>query len=497
MAQRLFMKSTFKKILLLLSLGLFLLSCNLTNPKPTAIPTIAPTRTAVATPTPPPTSTPATEVGASGIGDTYYATLGNGGYDVKSYTIILEVDPSENSLTGMVKIQATTTQDLRTFNLDLQGLDVDAVLVNEEVADFSRSGDELIITPAQPLESDTSLQVEVQYHGTPELRASEAVPFKIGWSHSDTGSINMWGEPVAASTWFPNNNHPRDKATYRFEITVPNPWIVAATGTLKETNKSGDKTTFVWEMDKPMATYLASINIDQYEMVTEDGPDDIIIRNYFPKEYPVAERKAYDVIPEMLDFLGDLFGPYPFDEYGVVVASQDGICEEVDLALETQTLSLHCPVMRFEGVIVHELAHQWFGDSISLENWQDVWLKEGFATYAEWLWESKNDPDIMSQIARDTQEKDFDTRYPVAEPSPNDIYSVESYWGGALVLQALREKVGDEVFFDILRTYSEKYRYSYAGTDEFIDVAQEVSGQDLTAFFKEWVYSTRLPKLPN
>lgn len=495
------MKLRHKHFLMLVSSVVFLLSCLAApTPVPTApasvtatpFPPVAPSPTLVASSTPAPTPT----ASADGIGDPYYPTLGNGGYDVSHYTIRLEVDPPANTLEGSTEIDATATAPLNSFNLDLQGLTVDAVTVNGNDAQFSRSGDELIITPAQPLALNERFLVEVEYQGTPERRILDAISIAIGWSHSTSGAINMWGEPAAAASWYPNNNHPRDKATYRFEITVPQPWIVAANGSLLETTEADGKDTFIWEMDVPLATYLATINIDRYDIVTASGPAGIAIRNYFPEDFPASERAAYDIIPEVLEFFGELYGPYPFDEYGVVVARQDGLCDEASLALEAQTLSIHCPVMSFEHVIVHEAGHQWFGDSVSLENWQDIWLKEGFATYSEWLWESQNEPAVIAEIARNTQGFGVDTSFPVAEPSRNNLYSAESYFGGALVLQALREEVGNETFFNILRAYAERYRYSYAGTDEFIAVANEVSGQDLTAFFQAWLYNDRLPQLP-
>lgn len=495
------MRSPYKNFLAFVVSLTFLLGClAVPFPAPTATAsftsTSAPTLQPSPTPEPSPTSTPTPAARADGIGDSYYPTLGNSGYDVSRYLIKLEVDPQANTINGSTEIDATATEPLNSFNLDLQGLTVDSVTVNGNPAQFSRAEDELIITPAQPLAINERFLVEVEYHGTPERRAVDQIGIAIGWSHSPSGAINMWGEPAAAASWFPNNNHPRDKAAYRFEITVPQPWIVAANGSLLETTEANGKDTFIWEMDEPMATYLATINIDRYDLVTASGPDGIVIRNYFPQDFPLEERASYDIIPEVLEFFIGLFGPYPFDEYGVVVASQTGLCDEASLALEAQTLSIHCPIMSFEYVIVHEAAHQWFGDSVSLENWQDIWLKEGFSTYSEWLWESKNGPDVIAQIARNYQDFDFDTPFPVAKPSPNDLYSVESYFGGAVVLQALREDVGEEAFFDILRIYAERYRYSHAGTDEFIAIATEIAGRDMTGFFEAWVYGAQLPKLP-
>ena len=180
----------------------------------------------------------------------------------------------------------------------------------------------------------------------------------------------------------------------------------------------------------------------------------------------------------------------------MVVAAEDGLCEDVALALEAQSLSIHCPVMNSQEVIVHELAHMWFGDSVSLENWKDIWLKEGFASYAEWLWASKNEPTALARIVKNRDSMFFDTDFPVGKPSPENLYTDDSYTGGALVLHALRLKLGDDAFFKTLRTYAERYQYSNAGTDEFMAVAEEVSGQDLKEFFDLWVFSNRLPDMP-
>ena len=442
------------------------------------------------------TPLPAPVEGSPGMGDPYYPNLGNGGYDVQNYKIVLDVDPSTNIIQGYTEITAIATVRLSSFHLDFHGLAIKSINVNDEAAEYSRNEDELTIQPLKILESDKPFKVVVQYNGKPDLALSVPLGSGMGWSHAESGAINVWGEPDAASDWFPNNNHPRDKATYQFEITVPKPWVVAANGKLKETKENGEGTLFVWDMDKPMATYLATINIDQYETFTQNGPNGISIRRYFPTDFPSTSRLNYNILPAAIDFFNNLFGPYPFDEYGVVVAAVDGLCKDANLALEAQTLTIHCPIMNFEDVIVHELAHQWFGDSVSLENWKDVWLKEGFATYAEWLWKSKNDPAAMARITKNRDAMFFDTDFPVAEPSPDNLYTDDSYTGGALVLNALRLKIGDDNFFNLLRTYNEQYRYGNAGTDEFIALAEEISGRDLKEFFDQWLYSKRLPDLP-
>ena len=449
-------------------------------------------------PAPMTASTPVPVVGSPGMNDPYYPNLGNGGYDVQHYLIALDIDPPNNTIRGSTTITANAMEYLESFNLDLQGLEIESITVNEAPAEYSRNDHELTITPAQPLPASELFNVFVQYHGSPGLVPIAGGPFQMGWSHGEGGVINVWGEPDAASVWFPNNNHPRDKATFRFEISVPDPWMVAATGSLRETLEEGEQTTFVWEMNHPMATYLASINIDQYEVVTQAGPDGLTIRNYFPADFPASLRIPAAVLPAVIDFFNDLFGPYPFDEYGVVMASTEGFCAQTETALETQSLSLHCPsvYMTSETVIVHEVAHQWFGNSVSLENWKDIWLKEGMATYSEWLWESRNEPSALRRIAERNRFGFFDSSLSVAEPSESNLYTNESYSGGALVFYVLHQYVGDETFFSILRTYMERYGDGYAGTDEFISIDEEVSGQDLDPLFEAWLFSAKLPALP-
>jgi aminopeptidase N len=280
---------------------------------------------------------------------------------------------------------------------------------------------------------------------------------------------------------------------------VPQPWVVAATGNLLEANTEGAKTRYVWEMDKPMASYLASVNIDHYVTQESMGPGNIMIRNYIPQDVDPALTSNLDRLPEMIAYFSDLFGPYPFDKYGVLIADETiAPCLDGSLSLEAQSLSIHCPseYMLSEPVLAHELAHQWFGDSVSLKRWQDIWLKEGFATYAQWLWETRGQGVQAVTALADEQKKFSGQDAKIGQPPLNGLYDWESYIGGALVVHALRLKVGDEAFFNILRTYLERYRYGNAGTEEFIAVAEEVSGQELSVFFDSWLMQTTLPDWP-
>jgi aminopeptidase N len=441
---------------------------------------------------------PKTIHGAEGIGDPYYPQLGNGGYDVQKYTIMLEVDPEPNTVNGKTIIEAKTTESLESLNLDFHGLTVDSVSVNGATATFSRQEPEMTITPARPLSPGGTFTVEVNYHGTPTPVKSQAVSGEVGWFHNEDGTINVIGEPDGASTWFPNNNHPRDKALYHFDIKVPNPWIVAATGRLNKTILEGDHTRYLIELNDPAASYLVAINIGKYSLEEANGPHEIHIRNYFPPDYPDSRKDNFAKMPEMIEYLSTLYGPYPFSEYGVVIASPETDACAWAGALETQTLSIHCPIfeMSTEEVIVHEVAHQWFGDSVSLENWKDIWLKEGMATYAQWLWVTREkDLETLNNLVKSRMSGYF-PHTPTGEPPIGALYRDEVYTGGALVFHALRLKVGEEAFFKIIRTYLDRYRGSYAGTDEFIAIAEEISGQNLQESFDSWLLDNKLPELP-
>jgi aminopeptidase N len=461
----------------------------------TPSPTAAPTPTPTAAPALPPVDVQ-TEYG---IGDPYFPELGNPGYDVQNYVISLDVDPESGEISGKTTIEAVAETDLSSFNLDFQGFEIDSLTVGGSKADYTRDDRELIITPGASLQAGDEFTVEVAYHGIPQPVYFNALDFKNGWLQGTSKAINVLSEPDGASSWYPVNDHPLDKATYRFEITVSQPWVVAATGNLMETTSDGDKTRYVWEMNKPMASYLASVNIDHYVLQESMGPEGIVIRNYIPDDVDPMLTRNLDALPEMIEYFSGLFGPYPFDAYGVLVCDETVIpCQDGSLSLEAQSLSIHSPseFMLSETVLAHELAHQWFGDSVSLERWQDIWLKEGLATYSEWLWESREYGIDSITAYADMQRSVNSIDERIGQPPPDELYGFESYDGGAMVAHALRLQVGDEAFFNILRTYLERYKYGNAGTEEFIAVAEEVSGQELSAFFDSWLMQTELPDWP-
>ena len=463
--------------------------------------TVVPSTTTVEA-EPPSTPEDKAKAGAPGIGDSLYPNFGNGGYDVQHYTLDLTVhDVGTSDLDGSTTVEARATQNLGSFNLDFIGFEITDIMVNGQPADFRRSEQELTITPSGPLADNESFTVEVHYQGSPLDRNSVALPIQTGWVTFDGGSFVL-SEPDGAATFYPVNDHPLDKASYTFRVTVPEPFEVAANGILTETIDNGRTTTFLFEARDPMASYLATVNIDEFDLETSQAKNGIPVRNYYSTGLPEDIRKPFERQDEMLVYYSEIFGPYPFEVYGALVMDTD-----FGAALETQTLSIFGMDMidteHVEGteqVVAHEMAHQWFGDSVSLADWRDIWLNEGFATYAQGLWtEHTRGREALDEWIKDVYTfvgENHQHMPPPGEPPADELFNVSVYYWGALCLHALRLEVGDEVFFEILKTYHEQYKGSNATTADFIAVAEEVSGKELSAFFDSWLYSENLAPLP-
>jgi aminopeptidase N len=432
--------------------------------------------------------------GSDGLGDSYYPQLGNGGYDVQHYTIELEIDVDANTIDGTAMIEAKATQTLESFNLDLSGLTVESVLVNDEEAAFDRDDTELIITPTTPLEQDDAFTIIVAYSGEPEPINDPGVPFlPIGWLRNDS-IIATVSEPSGSMVWYPSNNHPLDKATYTLRITVPEPYVVAANGFLMETTDNGDTTTYDWQTDDPMASYLTAIYIGEFVVEETTLDDGLPIRNYFLADDAERWSEEFTSQGEMIAYFSELFGAYPFDVYGSIVVPDD----VMPAALETQTLSVFGESSVNPATIAHELVHQWFGNSVSPAAWEDIWLNEGFATYGEALWvENTGGTDGYNEYIAVLH--DFAGEAGLASPADpgiSELFGASVYVRGALVLHALRAELGDDVFFDVLREYHTRFANSVARSSDFIAVAEEVSRHDLVALFDAWLYGAEVPPLP-
>ncbi|MFG1607310.1 M1 family metallopeptidase [Actinoplanes sp. NPDC049265] len=443
----------------------------------------------VRTPVPQPTFS----AGTDGIGDDYFPAYGNGGYDVAGYDLNLRYDPASGKLGGTATITATATQDLSAFNLDLAGLTVSSVTVDRATARFSAARNELTVTPAVGIVRTTQFTTVVEYAGTPQAIGNDTLG-EGGWQRTRDGGFAL-GQPESASTWFPVNDHPADKATFELAMTVPDGVAAISNGVPGGRTSSGGWSTWTWTESKPLASYLSFVAIGHYrvESATHLGkPMVIAIPESLPADGPAAKSLART--GEVADFLATQFGPYPFDAYGGVVLDD----QRVSYALETQSRPVYGSVFfRAEnaGVVAHELAHQWFGDSVALERWQDIWLNEGFATYAEWLW-SEHEGTATAQQIFDRKYESFDWTRTPGRPGTAGLFGEAVYDRGGMTVHALRKAIGDAAFFGLLKSWPAEHADGNATTEDFVRSAEKAAGgKDLSAFFDDWLYGRTKPPL--
>jgi hypothetical protein len=646
--------------------------------------------------------------GAAGAGDPYFPQDGNGGYDVRTYDLDVGYDPASGVLTGHATVDAVATQSLSRFDLDLSGLTVSGVTVDGAAAGWTRDGSELIVTPKAALADRAAFTVVVDYSGVPSAIDDPEIGTS-GFVRTDDGFV-IAGEPHAAATWYPVNDHPSDKASYAFHVTVPDGLTAIANGRLTGKSSRGGRTTWNYAATAPMASYLATISVGKYDtrsytvngvrytdavdpalnapeyrprtgtrMLYSQGgvpayrrishvvdvpagggslsfyanlntadsaylfveahtvgaddwttlPDaDGFMRdwagsmcdgtlpflahymtreadgtcsptgttgtwagdssfNYGPGEEnlftfdlgahagkkievaityaakpPAADEdktqrlgvflddvtvstgqgttsfeddddpmdgwtmsglSASDTAgwkpitvdqapgagyvitrvlarqPEIMAFLTRNFGPYPFTEAGAVVDKAP-----IGFALETQTRPTYSPdFFAYEdqavSVVAHEMAHQWFGDAVSLKRWRDIWLNEGFATYAQWLWTEQNGGST-AQRNFDSSYADFDADQPLwaaplDDPGADSVTGYPVYLRGAMALQVLRNRVGDRTFFRILRTWVATHSGGNATSADFQATAEQVSGRQLDDLFHAWVFTAGRPAI--
>ncbi|WP_162624894.1 M1 family metallopeptidase [Streptomyces cadmiisoli] len=442
-----------------------------------------------------PASASSRSPGAPGIGDPYYPAYGNGGYDVSHYDLRLKYQPATDRLDGTATLLARTTQDLVRFNLDFL-LDVSEVRVDGAKAAFRTSGEhELEITPDKPLAKGTPVTVVVRYGGVPSKK--QAYGF-TSWLRTPDGGVAA-GEPEAAWWWFPSNDHPLDKATYDVSVQVPDGSQAISNGTLQSASSRAGWTRYSWRSDKPQATYLATLAVGRFDITTGTTKGGIPVLSAYSKDLGNvygAARSSVERTGEIADWLTGYFGPYPYNALGGYVPNTG-----TGYALETQTRPYYSPRQFAAGsntsVVVHELAHQWYGDLVSVARWKDIWINEGFARYAQWLWSEHEGEGTAQQLADHVyaSRPADDPFWKVApgDPGPENQFHLAVYDRGALALQALRNRIGDADFFAVLKGWPAKYAHGNASVADFRRYAEQVSGKPLGGLFDTWLYRPSKP----
>lgn len=435
--------------------------------------------------------------GAPGVGDSYFPQAGNGGYDVSHYDIRLRYQPKNDQLHGTTTIVAEPTKDLTSFNLDF-ALNIRSVRVNGKPARVTRKGPtEVTVDPKKTLAKGSLATFVVKYADKPStVKVDGATP----WVHTDKGALAV-GQPQIAEWWYPSSDHPTDKASFDVSVAVPNGTEVLSNGRHTAKTRIGDWTRWNWRMAGPSATYLAFLAIGQYEVHHKTGAFGQPSVTAYAKGLGELEGPAKASIersPEVLDFLSKLYGEYPFRAQGGVVPA-----EGIGFALETQTRPVYSPLFFRLGsntsVVTHELAHQWFGDSVALEDWSSIWINEGFATYSEWLWAEHQGNATAQQLfdhyySHYPADSDFWKVTP-GDPGKENLFHISVYNRGAMTLHALRNRIGDQAMLKTVRTWAKDNRGGNATVSDFIALAEKVSGQQLDKFFDEWLFTPGKPEV--
>ncbi|HEU5161429.1 MAG TPA: M1 family metallopeptidase [Streptosporangiaceae bacterium] len=428
-------------------------------------------------------------VGAAGVRDTYFPNAGNGGYDVGNYVVDLRFFPRRKRVVAAVTIAATATQDLSAFNLDYRGPKILSITVDGAKATYRRRGQELTVRPATGLRSGAGFTTIVRYAGRPGPLRNNALG-TYGWVPARDGALVV-AEPDGAPTWLPCNDHPSDKATFTFRVTVPKGLRVLANGAPSPPVAGRGTTTYVWNERSPMATYLAMIAIGKFAVQRGAVGKTPVITAVDPTLRRAAKRLHRTTIAAVA-WESKIFGPYPFSTAGGIVDDP-----RLDYALESQERPVYAGFAPDEDFIVHELAHQWYGDSVSLSNWQDIWLNEGFATYAEWMWHEYRHKTTTRKIFKRYYAQPATSpifRPPPGRPGRNDMFGYSVYIRGAMALQALRDRVGSPAFFTIMREWAARHRDGNVRTSQFIALAEQISHRPLRRLFRVWLYEKGKPR---
>jgi aminopeptidase N len=490
------------------------------------------------------TAPPVFEPGSRGTDDDLYPQTGNGGYDAKHYEIELIYDPATNMFEPGTKttMTATTTQNLSEFTMDFQDVGVTAVSIDGVPVDgFSFEEAEpalqapattltkLVIDPAGPgILAGQEIDVQVEYAGEPFLIVDPDESWE-GWipaCYMDNGNEVCDGgftvnEPNGAQGWFPSNNYPTDKATFDTTTTVPEGYEAIGMGELvdHESDLVNDTETWSWSEDDPTSTYLATGTVGQFRFTDPTITETLTGRtiplfNFVESTATPAQLASIDTalgrMEAMHNWLANRFGPYPYDSDGVVADRVPGVCYALENATKSHFAG-NCATGDpgvSQSTLVHEIAHQWMGNAVTLENWDDIWFQEGWAQWVQWSWNftdgtSNNSPGAQwNTNYQGPNDAKWNTIPTELNDDPKDLFSTfPTYTRGAMTYEGYRQIVGTQKFFEFARELVDRFKYDNVSSEEVVDLMIEVSefeGEDLELledYFDQWLYQPGRPTI--
>ena len=432
--------------------------------------------------------------------DPYLPGHGDLRYAVSRYDLDLTYKPAGNVLHARAVLDVRLKETTAQIALDLHGLRVLRVsIAGATLARWTHRESRLTLTFGAKVPAGSTLVVSVDYKGSP--RTMPGPDGRAGWEELDDGVI-VAAQPHGAPTWFPCNDRAADKASYRFTVTTEAAYTVVANGVLTSRKQTGRHQVWTYLLDAPVSPYLAALQIGRY--VVSELPGPVRSRLVYPARLRTEVTAAFADQPRMIDFFVERFGPYPYAVYDVVVTD-----DPLEIPLESATLSTfgsnHATrAWESQRLIAHELAHQWFGNCVTARQWRDIWLHEGFACYAEWLWSQEVGVASTQEQAR----RHYDgiagkaQNLLLADPGPKGMFDDRVYKRGALALHAVRAAIGDEAFFEVLRTYVADHRHSVVSTGDFEAAVRIVVGPGegervCAEVLDPWLRTRPLPPLPS
>ncbi|MGO0575964.1 M1 family metallopeptidase [Ornithinimicrobium panacihumi] len=428
--------------------------------------------------------------------DPYVLGHGDLSFDVLHHDLTLTYSVPSNRLEGEAVLRCRALEDLTDLRLDLALKPLKIFVAGRPAKKFKVSDNKLVITLPQQVAAGEEVEVKVAYVGNPKPLRKRGLD-AAGWEELEDGVI-VASQPHGAPSWFPCNDRPSSRSTYEVRLTTAADYHVEFSGEPVSDRRRGATRSWVFRQEEPIPAYLATLQIGRYEVITQKSS--VPIRVVAPADLKRngGFAASFGRQPEMMDFFVKVFGTYPFASYTAVITDDD-----LEIPLESASLSTfgrNFASADWDAVrlVAHELSHQWFGNAVTGEQWRHIWLHEGFACYAEWLW-SQECGDLTTQERAAHHHAvlaEEDQPAPLADPGVANMFDDWVYKRGALTLHALRVEVGDELFFEILRTWVKTQRGRSVTTAQFVEHCAEVAGRDLADVLTPWLEDRKLPKLP-
>jgi aminopeptidase N len=426
------------------------------------------------------------------VEDRVYPRYGDPVVDALRYRLDLAWAPDTRTLDAQETLTFRATRDARRFRLALgKPLDVTAARLDGRTVRVTRDGIDVVVH--HRVKPGKRHRLELTYSGTPKpVRApTERTDIdKLGWTVTDDGGVWTMQEPYGAFTWYAVNDQPADKALYDIRITVPEPMVGVANGRLISRHLVDGDTVTRWRLDQPASSYLTTVAIDELTMTEDESSSGVPITYWTPVERPGLIKRLQKA-PKKLDWLEKRLGRYPFETVGIVVVDSTS-------GMETQTMITlgNTKYATSPDVLLHEIAHHWYGDEVTPTDWRDVWMSEGMATYLQAVWATHGDRRALDRQVRQWYAADQrlrDTGGPPAHPRRAEFGAPNVYYIPAVMWDRLRHRVGNKAFWRLVRAWPLAHRYGNPGYDDITRWWSRRTGEDLSDFFQSWLLSRRTP----